>query len=248
MCGEASSSNIVYQHLARRHQVLAIVEPPLSRLVLLRGRLRKLGVWRVAGQLVFQLGVAPLLYRRSVERRRQIQRDYGLDDGAIPVSARRSVPTVNSPEVIDAVGRFGPDVVVVNGTRILGKRLLEALTVPIVNLHAGITPRYRGVHGAYWALAEGLRELCGVTLHHVDPGIDTGAIIAQATIAPTAIDDFSTYPLLQLAAALRLLDQHLPAIAARAAAVRAPTDAHSVLRYHPTVWEYAVARLSGRAR
>ena len=64
---------------------------------------------------------------------------------------------------------------------------------------AGITPLYRGVHGAYWALAEGRRDLCGVTVHRVDAGIDTGEVLAQVLIDPTPQDNFVTYPWLQVA-------------------------------------------------
>ena len=63
-----------------------------------------------------------------------------------------------------------PVVVVVNGTRIIAARVLESAGCPVVNLHAGITPRYRGVHGGYWALAERHPEWVGTTVHLVDPG------------------------------------------------------------------------------
>ena len=41
-------------------------------------------------------------------------------------------------------------------------------------MHAGITPQYRGVHGGYWAVVNNDPEHCGVTIHFVDKGIDTG--------------------------------------------------------------------------
>ncbi|MBI3760641.1 MAG: formyl transferase, partial [Chloroflexi bacterium] len=51
-----------------------------------------------------------------------------------------------------------------------------------LNIHAGITPRYRGAHGAFWAVYEGRPELAGVTVHLVDTGVDTGSIVAQTAI------------------------------------------------------------------
>ena len=48
------------------------------------------------------------------------------------------------------------------------------MACPVINMHAGITLRYRGVHGGYWALAEQHPEWVGTTVHLVDPGIDTG--------------------------------------------------------------------------
>jgi methionyl-tRNA formyltransferase len=46
-------------------------------------------------------------------------------------------------------------------------------------VHAGITPRYRGTHGGYWVLLNNDPGHCGVTIHLVDPGIDTGSIVAR---------------------------------------------------------------------
>ena len=52
--------------------------------------------------------------------------------------------------------------------------LLEAVPAVFLNTLAGITPSYRGVHGAYWALVQRQPDACGVTVHLVDAGIDTG--------------------------------------------------------------------------
>ena len=56
-------------------------------------------------------------------------------------------------------------------------------------------------------LVAGDLEHCGVTVHKIDRGIDTGAIAAQALIKPTTRDNFSTYPLLQIANAIPLLKE-----------------------------------------
>ena len=103
------------------------------------------------------------------------------------------------------VARAGAAVVVVNGTRIIARRVLEASDAVFINTHCGITPEYRGVHGGYWALYRSDPENCGVTVHLVDPGIDTGGILAQQRIEPGPHDNFVTYPYLQLAAGLPLL-------------------------------------------
>jgi methionyl-tRNA formyltransferase len=109
-------------------------------------------------------------------------------------------------------------------------------------MHAGITPRYRGVHGGYWALAEQRMDLCGVTIHLVDSGIDTGSILAQATIRPTGDDDFATYPLLQLAAGLPLLLDSVERLGRGDRRTIAPPTTESALRYHPRASEYLWSR------
>jgi methionyl-tRNA formyltransferase len=85
-----------------------------------------------------------------------------------------------------------PSVVLVMGTRLIEEDTLRAANAPFVNYHAGITPKYRGVHGAYWARATGDAANCGVTIHFVDTGIDTGAILYQERIVPEPRDNFST--------------------------------------------------------
>jgi len=83
-----------------------------------------------------------------------------------------------------------PDVVVVNGTRIIAEKVLHSVPATFLNTHSGITPLYRGAHGGYWALVKKDRANCGVTIHVVDAGIDTGGIVtkpASSQAAPTTL-------------------------------------------------------------
>ena len=48
----------------------------------------------------------------------------------------------------------------------------------ILNLHNGPLPRYRGVSPINWALKNG-EDLHGVTIHSIEPGIDSGPIYGQ---------------------------------------------------------------------
>ena len=45
-----------------------------------------------------------------------------------------------------------------------------------LNAHMGLLPMYRGMNVAEWAALNG--EPVGCTVHFIDPGIDTGAIVA----------------------------------------------------------------------
>ncbi len=109
----------------------------------------------------------------------EIATQHGLDFR--PISRGAYVESVNDPRTLELVAEAKPDLVVVHGTRIIAERVLREIAVPVVNVHAGITPRYRGVHGGYWAFADGRPELAGTTVHLVDAGIDTGGILGQAT-------------------------------------------------------------------
>jgi folate-dependent phosphoribosylglycinamide formyltransferase PurN len=235
---------VTYNFLSRELEIAQIIrEQPVSRLELVRGRLRRYGLLTVVGQVLFRLLVVPCLRLGSRSRIREIMRQAGLDDAALPGARTTDVPSINSNAAMDLLRRFQPKVVVIAGTRILSQEVLECVPARFVNLHAGITPLYRGVHGAYWALAEGRPGACGVTVHLVDAGIDTGGILAQATIAPTPRDNFATYLWLQLAAGLPLLTAAVRDACEGCVNLQPPPAGTSKLWTHPTLAGYLWRRL-----
>jgi folate-dependent phosphoribosylglycinamide formyltransferase PurN len=237
--GRGTSTRIVYHALERAFGPIdAIIEAPVRRRDLLERRVKKLGPRKVLGQVLFQGAVAPALQLRARQRIREIKLRAGLDDSPISESRVRHVPSVNAEDVRDALRALAPAVVVVNGTRIISKEILTTIPARFINMHAGITPMYRGVHGGYWALAERERSACGVTVHLVDPGIDTGGVLGQALIAPTAADNFATYPFLQIEAGLPLLCQAVASALAGDVRLQPYPSGNSKLRSHPTLGEY----------
>jgi folate-dependent phosphoribosylglycinamide formyltransferase PurN len=239
MVGPDESSRWVFHALDRAVGVRRVIEEqPVPRLQFLRRRAKSLGWSAVAGQILFMAFVTPWLRREAAARAQEIRRTAGLDPAPIPDNRLIRVPSVNAPETLDRLRDLDPAVVVLNGTRIVARRVLEALPCPFLNMHAGITPLYRGVHGAYWALADGRPDACGVTVHLVDPGIDTGGIVAQALITPAPTDNFTTYPALQVAAGIPLMIEAVRAALEGRLATMAPPPGPSRLWHHPTAWQY----------
>src|SRR5690606_7135296 len=161
--------------------------------------------------------------------------DTSAPDGRLPVLDVRSI---NSPEVWKLLEQIRPDVVVVSGTGIIGRRAL-GLAPWFINIHCGITPRYRGVHGAFWAIVEGRPDLAGVTIHQVDAGVDTGAILAQAPIdIDPQFDTYRTLPLEQYLAGLDpMIETVEAACAGRATPITRP-DLESRQWFSPTPGDY----------
>lgn len=247
---DCAGTRAVYHALtAAGLDVRVVLEPAIGKVTLLRGRARRYGLVTAAGQALFQLGVVPVLRYGARARVAEIRRAHGIDLSPIPGAVVTRIPSVNAPEAVAAVNASAPAVVVVSGTRIISRATLEGIAVPVINQHAGITPFYRGVHGAYWALADGRPDLVGTTIHYVDPGIDTGAIIEQRYFTVTAADDFTTYPELHMVTGLPAL---IAAAVACANGVRppviAPPDTPSLLRTHPTLWGYLARRLGRGVR
>ncbi|MBP9080103.1 MAG: hypothetical protein KBF80_07615 [Flavobacteriales bacterium] len=238
---EEDSTHILYHALATQYNTSLIYEESPSRLRTVLLRAKRLGWGRVLGQVLFQVLIAGPMYRISSTRRDAIIRQAGASTEPPDGTVART-PSVNSENLLDKLRELSPQVVVINGTRILSARTLGALKVPVLNTHAGITPRYRGVHGAYWALVNRDPDHCGVTVHLVDAGIDTGAILYQETITPAALDNFTTYPLMQVVAGSRLLCKAVEDVLHdRVRSIQGP--AGSVRWYHPTLWQYLYRRM-----
>jgi methionyl-tRNA formyltransferase len=234
---DSEAGRIAARFLGCRFSALqVIVEEPIPRSQILRRRIRRLGLTRVGGQLAFMLFQR---FQQKASRRRigEIVRAAALDAQGFRKGEMIRVPSVNSHQCIAQLQRLQPRAVLVVGTRIIEAKVLRTITAPFINYHAGITPKYRGVHGGYWANVESDPGNFGVTVHLVDEGIDTGDVLYQARLTSTAKDNFSTYPYLQLAAALPLLER-----AARDAmngTLRTEKiEAVSRLWSHPTLWQY----------
>ncbi len=240
---DCDSTWIIANRLRDRFPVQGVViESPVSRSKFLQRRVRRLGYMTVAGQIAFQL-FSRVLTCESRQRRDEIRRRNGWKRDRPSQIPCFDVSSVNDNQTLELLSRLKPKVIVINGTRILSKRLLQSLDVPILNLHAGITPAYRGVHGAYWAFARDDAAHAGVTVHRVDPGIDTGDVVFQATIQRAAADNYATYPLLQLEAGMHLLESAV-ADALNHRIRSQQTTGLSELFYHPTIWGYLRTRLT----
>jgi len=220
-----------------------ILEEPPSRIKMLRKRARRQGWWVAVGQALFRLAVVPLLAREAAHRIAAIKNTYGLEDKGLPEALVTRVVSANSAEATRLLQETNPDAVVVNGTRILSAEVLGSVPAPFANIHAGITPLYRGAHGGYWALAQRNADACGVTVHLVDKGVDTGGILQQALIQPGPRDNFCTYPLLQYGVGIPLLVQSLSRVLAGDLTLQRSRDGASRLWSHPTLWGYVSNRL-----
>ncbi len=102
---------------------------------------------------------------------------------------RKTVPHINHADLLALVEKERPQVVAVFGTSLIREPLLNRVGDRLVNLHGGLSPHYRGADCTFWALSNGEPDQVGCTLHFIDPGIDTGRLIAHIRPEVTAADD-----------------------------------------------------------
>lgn len=88
------------------------------------------------------------------------------------------LPRPNSPEGLERMRRFAPDLVIsLRYGRILKEEFLKIPPLGVLNLHSGRLPWYRGILATLRALVNG-DTVIGPTVHWItDETIDTGAIV-----------------------------------------------------------------------
>lgn len=115
--------------------------------------------------------------------------------------AMHFVPNHNDPRCRALLEAFQPNLVVLGGTRIIRRNILE-VGASFINAHPGLLPWLRGSSSVGWALYQNLP--IGATVHFIDPGIDTGDIILRRELPVYRQDTYETlnYRVAELAAQL----------------------------------------------
>ena len=94
-------------------------------------------------------------------------------------------PKTLKGEYSDVIADLAPDmIVVVAYGRILPKAVIDVPQFGCLNLHVSLLPKYRGAAPIQWSLINGDKQT-GVTVMHIDEGLDTGDII---DVLPIDID------------------------------------------------------------
>jgi len=107
--------------------------------------------------------------------------DRGVSTVVVP---RSDLPNVAAQkrEIFEQVKKLHPRLVVLAGyMQIIEPYFVEHFAGRIINIHPSLLPEFPGLDTHARALAAGRAEH-GCTVHLVDTGVDTGPIIAQATV------------------------------------------------------------------
>lgn len=242
---EGVTTNMLYHKLEQYFNIKqVIIEDKISKKTILKNRIKKLGYFNVFGQILFMLFIAPLLSLKSKKRINEILTKNKIDFTQIPNSIIKKIDSINNKDIVKMITILKPDFIFVNGTRIISKHIIESINVKMINIHVGITPKYRGVHGGYWAIYNNDLNMFGTTLHYIDAGIDTGAIIDQEIIKVSKNDNYATYSILQFCLGLNLLEKNIDLIINNKIKPKKPLTTENNLFHHPTFWQYIHKRLT----
>lgn len=243
LASEGVTTNLLYHCLSSHFdEVEVMIEANISKRKFLVNRFKKLGLLKTISQVLFMSFIQPSLNKKSIERQKEIIQSNNRNDTEIPDQNLTYINSVNDGFSIELIKTSNPHYIFVNGTRIISKQVIDSINLPLINIHVGITPKYRGVHGGYWALYNNEPELFGTTLHLIDSGVDTGQIIGQVIGKITEKDSFSTYPIIQYCLGLNLIDRHIEAIKVNQYEPAVSLTQESQLFYHPGICTYLKAK------
>ena len=141
---------------------------------------------------------------------------------------------LDDAKTLDWTRALAPDLLVLVGADIVPRALLEIPRLGTLNPHYGLLPRYRGMNVTEWSIYHD--DPVGVTVHAVDPGIDTGAIYMRALDRrSSAARPLSRSGADQRALSARLLGDTIAALATAAAepVAQQPEEGRQFYRMHP---------------
>jgi phosphoribosylglycinamide formyltransferase-1 len=96
--------------------------------------------------------------------------------------------------ILDVLQGCGVDYVVMAGyMRLLGKEVLDAFPMHVLNIHPTLLPSFPGAHGIRDAFEYGVK-VTGVTVHFANEVFDRGPILAQEEVH---VDDDDTVETLE---------------------------------------------------
>jgi methionyl-tRNA formyltransferase len=103
-------------------------------------------------------------------------------------------PDHNHPAAELLLREAQPDVIAFTGGGLIRQNILDLPTMGVLNCHAGLLPRYRGMDVVEWAILEAEDEMpqIGITLHFMDRGVDTGPIVKTHSMSIRPGDDLDS--------------------------------------------------------
>ena len=224
--------------------VSVILENPESKKQLLLGRARRQGWFSAIGQLGTMV-LTRLGKRFFASHAARLIAEQKLQTEPKPGQKIIHVSSANAPDCLQAITDIRPGVVLLAGCRLLSRQTLAKISSPVLNYHAGIAPKYRGMNGGYWALASDDVGNFGTTVHLVDAGVDTGGVLKQARGKPEHGDTISSYALRQAAFSRDICVEAVrDALDGKLATIK--PDLPSKQWYHPTIWFYLWTGLTRR--
>lgn len=182
---------------ARLDDIVGLAVSKGDRLTLSKGKSKYtyiLSLLLIMGIIKFSKNVFISLLHKT---RKSFHRIGLSDDPSIlGYAKKRGIPvfaikTPNSKAFREHLALLKPDVIINQSQSIIKKDLLAIPAIGVLNRHNALLPMNRGRLTPFWVVYKKERET-GVSIHFVDEGIDSGAIVVQEKYSVSQKDSFNT--------------------------------------------------------
>tara|TARA_Y100000310_G_C20659546_1_gene803920 strand:- start:745 stop:1536 length:792 start_codon:yes stop_codon:yes gene_type:complete len=132
---------------------------------------------------------------RFVDTEREYFREFNeIHEGFYTGHTTRTInyKEINTPENQEHIRGLNPKALAVHSTSIIKPGIINSFPGRILNLHAGLSPYYRGTATNLWPIYNNEPEYIGMTVHYLDEGIDSGEVISQGRPEIEEDDDAHT--------------------------------------------------------
>jgi hypothetical protein len=150
---------------------------------------------------------------------------------------------INSPDLRNYITSFKPDIIAVLGSSVIKPEMISLPSVAMINIHSGLSPYYRGTWSYGWPIVNREPEYIGVTVHYVNAGIDTGAIIFQTKPLLQKDDDLNAIFLKVIAEGIELAVKAIEEISARGRVASFPQPGNTGRLYQLKDFNSEAARI-----
>ena len=121
-----------------------------------------------------------------------LERAKERDVETLVIERRLRTRVEHDAEIVSELKQRNVEVVCLAGyMRLLSPAFIEAFGGRILNIHPSLLPSFPGLDAQQQALRYGVK-FSGCTVHFVDEGLDSGAIIAQKTVSVLDSDTVET--------------------------------------------------------
>ncbi len=218
--------------------------------------LRKVGQWGLGDSIRFaRAKVGPTKANRQQIRNTYLQkmlaREGGVFRSMFEVAQHYGFPVKpcadqNSPQAIEQLKQWSPDVGIFTGGNILREATLKQFRLGVLNSHLALLPEIRGMSSPEWSVLQGVP--LGITIHIMDAGIDTGPILLRREFAkPPDCDSFPDLRNRMIAAGIDLIVETLAALEAKSVAPTQQTSQPANVRAHDSQYYVMHDRLKALA-
>ena len=153
------------------------------------------------------------------------------------------IDNLNSTLLPPILRRYNIEYLINGGGGIFRNEVIDSVGKGILNLHMGLLPRFRGMNALEWSLFH--KQKIGITLHYIDRGIDTGAVLNFSEITRSLGDSIADLRHKSTPLGLKMLIEFLrsPSIFNDNMEVQHPTMGKQYFNMHHEIKMIVEARL-----